>query len=190
MRPHWTDFHVHGAIIVRVVVVVFYWPHGSEINIRHSWSNWILVDHNMDGIVVKEMHLWGIQYNKRCISFCTKPLICTFPFILWIYHLLHYLSHTKLLLNSLVSGRFEGNSQVSNFPANFGHWWLSYIIFLNCPPIRAGASTTLVLVLPKMINMNILKTLYSSTDFPVLVLVCWVLAPALPPMNVIVPYWW
>ena len=35
------------------------------------------------------------------------------------------------------------------------------------------------LVLPKMINMNILKTLYSSTDFPVLVLVCSVLAPAL-----------
>ena len=28
---------------------------------------------------------------------------------------------------------------------------------------RAGASTTRVLVLPKMINMNILKTLYSST---------------------------
>ena len=44
---------------------------------------------------------------------------------------------------------------------------------------RAGASTTRVLVLPKMINMNTLKTLYSSTDFPVLVLVCSVLAPAL-----------
>ena len=29
--------------------------------------------------------------------------------------------------------------------------------------IRAGASTTRVLVLPKIINMNILKTLYSST---------------------------
>ena len=28
---------------------------------------------------------------------------------------------------------------------------------------RAGASTTRVLILPKMINMNILKTLYSST---------------------------
>ena len=44
---------------------------------------------------------------------------------------------------------------------------------------RAGASTTRVLVWYKMINMNILKTLYSSTDFPVLVLVCSVLAPAL-----------
>ena len=33
--------------------------------------------------------------------------------------------------------------------------------------------------LPKMINMNILKTLHSSTDFPVLVLVCSVLTPAL-----------
>ena len=37
---------------------------------------------------------------------------------------------------------------------------------------RAGASTTRVLVLSKMVNMNILKTSYSSTDFPVLVLVC------------------
>ena len=42
---------------------------------------------------------------------------------------------------------------------------------------RAGASTTRVLVLPKMINMNILKTLYSSTDFPVLVLVCFKYSP-------------
>ena len=33
---------------------------------------------------------------------------------------------------------------------------------------RAGASATRVLVLPKMINMNILKTLYSSTT-PVLI---------------------
>ena len=46
------------------------------------------------------------------------------------------------------------------------------------PSVRAGASTTPVLVLPKMINMNILKTLYSSTDFPVLVLICSVLTPA------------
>ena len=44
---------------------------------------------------------------------------------------------------------------------------------------RAGASTIRVLILPKMINMNILETLYSSTDFPALVLVCSVLAPAL-----------
>ena len=36
-------------------------------------------------------------------------------------------------------------------------------IEVTCPVIRAGASTTRVLVLPKMINMNILKTLYSST---------------------------
>ena len=28
---------------------------------------------------------------------------------------------------------------------------------------RAGASTTRVLILPQMINMNVLKTLYSST---------------------------
>ena len=33
----------------------------------------------------------------------------------------------------------------------------------NSTPYRAGASTTRVLVLYKMINMNILKTLYSST---------------------------
>ena len=33
----------------------------------------------------------------------------------------------------------------------------------HCVKTRAGASTTRVLVLPKMINMNILKTLYSST---------------------------
>ena len=45
--------------------------------------------------------------------------------------------------------------------------------------LKLWVSTTRVLVLPKMINMNILKTLYSSTDFPVLVLVCRVLAPAL-----------
>ena len=48
---------------------------------------------------------------------------------------------------------------------------------------RAGASTTRVLVLPKMIKheytKNIVLEYYSSTDFPVLVLVCWVLAPAL-----------
>ena len=34
---------------------------------------------------------------------------------------------------------------------------------------RIGASTTLVLVLPEMINMDMLKILYSSTDFPVIV---------------------
>ena len=44
---------------------------------------------------------------------------------------------------------------------------------------RAEASTTRVLILSKMINMNIKKTLYSSTDFPLLVLVCPVLASAL-----------
>ena len=58
------------------------------------------------------------------------------------------------------------------------HYLNQYCIAVND---RAGASTTRVLVMPKMINMNILKTLYSSTDFPVLVLVCWVLAPA--PVN-------
>ena len=35
--------------------------------------------------------------------------------------------------------------------------------FANAPKIRAGAGTTRVLVLPKIINMNILKTLYSNT---------------------------
>ena len=48
-------------------------------------------------------------------------------------------------------------------------------------PIRAGVSTTWVLVLPKMINMNILKTLYSyywSIDFPL----CSILAPVLLPI--------
>ena len=52
-----------------------------------------------------------------------------------------------------------------------------------CKSNRGGASTTRVLVLPKLINMNILKTLYSSTtpssDFPVLILVCSVLVHAL-----------
>ena len=38
-------------------------------------------------------------------------------------------------------------------------------------------ATVRVLVLPKMINMNVLKTWYSNTDFPILVIVCSVLAP-------------
>ena len=47
--------------------------------------------------------------------------------------------------------------------------WYSYFMLIWIQPqcrsrvTRAGASTTRVLVLPKMINMNILKTLYSST---------------------------
>ena len=36
-------------------------------------------------------------------------------------------------------------------------------VYKNKHTFRARASTTRVLVLPKMINMNILKTLYSST---------------------------
>ena len=44
---------------------------------------------------------------------------------------------------------------------------------------QAGAITTRVLVLSKMIKMNMIKTLYSSTDFPVLLLLCSVLTPAL-----------
>ena len=46
---------------------------------------------------------------------------------------------------------------------------------------RAGASTTRVLVLPKIINMskNIVLQYYLCTDFPVLILISSVLAPAL-----------
>ena len=41
--------------------------------------------------------------------------------------------------------------------------WVAVTLLIDRVPGRAGASTTRVLVLPKMINMNTLKTLYSST---------------------------
>ena len=34
--------------------------------------------------------------------------------------------------NSLIPGKFEENFGISNFSANFGHWWLRYL-FWNCP---------------------------------------------------------
>ena len=38
-------------------------------------------------------------------------------------------------VNSLVLGRFQRYFQISNFPANFGHWWLMYL-FWNSPPMN------------------------------------------------------
>ena len=45
----------------------------------------------------------------------------------------HYMNHFCKIyiwpsgINSLVPGRFQRNFQMSNFPANFGLWWLRYL---------------------------------------------------------------
>ena len=46
-----------------------------------------------------------------------------------------YLDKVLANVNSWVPGRFQRNFQISNFPANFGHWLLRYL-FLNCPPMN------------------------------------------------------
>ena len=41
----------------------------------------------------------------------------------------------NIQINSLVPWRFQRYFQISNFPANFGHWWLRYL-FWNYPPMN------------------------------------------------------
>ena len=42
-----------------------------------------------------------------------------------------YLNQHWIIVNSLVPGRFQRNFQMSNFPANFGHWWLRQLLWMS-----------------------------------------------------------
>ena len=127
---------------------------------KHFWDIFFerIIDTEHNSTLINCIQNW-ISCNCKII------MSCIFPYI-----------HLHMTNDSLLGGMFAGSI------SDLEQLW----ILSNCNDVISvqhggggGGDTTKVLVLPKIINTNILKTLYSSTDFPALVFVSSALAPAL-----------